>query len=96
MQGVSRVTQHFILREGKDESVSLALLMASGYEAGQVGNSILVNTSNFTSTPLFMRLQIFDQGVWQKDYALWQEVQKADWKDGKIILKVSCTIVKNI
>ncbi|KAF9481812.1 P-loop containing nucleoside triphosphate hydrolase protein [Pholiota conissans] len=28
---------------------------------------------------------VFNQGFWQKDHGLWQEVQKADWKD--VILK---------
>ncbi|CCO31902.1 putative ATPase YjoB [Rhizoctonia solani AG-1 IB] len=58
-------TQHFILKEGKDETASLGLLMAAGYQSGQIGDSVLV----------------FNDGYWQNDYALWEEVQKSDWKD---------------
>lgn len=28
---------------------------------------------------------VYNQGFWRKDHALWQEIQKADWKD--VILK---------
>lgn len=63
--GYSTVTQHFILKEGKDESASLGLIMASGYRAGEIGNSVLV----------------FNNGFWENDYGLWEEVQKSDWKD---------------
>ncbi|CAE6522652.1 unnamed protein product [Rhizoctonia solani] len=63
--GFGVTTQHFILKEGKDESASLGLLMAAGYQSGQIGDSILV----------------FNDGFWQNDHALWEEVQKADWKD---------------
>lgn len=31
------------------------------------------------------QIWVFNQGFWQKDHGLWQEVQKADWKD--VILK---------
>ncbi|KAL5636597.1 hypothetical protein ACGC1H_000524 [Rhizoctonia solani] len=63
--GFGMTTQHFILKEGKDETASLGLLMASGYQFGQIGDSILV----------------FNDGYWQNDHSLWEEVQKADWKD---------------
>ncbi|KAG8716241.1 hypothetical protein FRC11_006635 [Ceratobasidium sp. 423] len=63
--GFGITTQHFILKEGKDETASLGLLMAAGYQSGQIGDAILV----------------FNDGFWQNDYALWEEVQKADWKD---------------
>ncbi|KAH7343407.1 P-loop containing nucleoside triphosphate hydrolase protein [Rhizoctonia solani] len=63
--GFAMTTQHFILKEGKDETASLGLLMAAGYQFGQIGDSILV----------------FNDGYWQNDYALWEEIQKADWKD---------------
>ncbi|CAE6440785.1 unnamed protein product [Rhizoctonia solani] len=63
--GFGMTTQHFILKEGKDETASIGLLMAAGYQFGQIGDSILV----------------FNDGYWQNDYALWEEVQKADWKD---------------
>ncbi|KAF8681620.1 P-loop containing nucleoside triphosphate hydrolase protein [Rhizoctonia solani] len=63
--GFGLTTQHFILKEGKDETASLGLLMAAGYQSGQIGNSVLV----------------FNNGFWQNDYDLWEEVQKADWKD---------------
>ncbi|KAG9105538.1 hypothetical protein FRC07_009204 [Ceratobasidium sp. 392] len=64
--GYGEVTQHFILKEGKDEQPSLALVMASGYSQGEIGDSVLV----------------FNNGFWERDYALWEEVQKSDWKDG--------------
>jgi hypothetical protein len=38
-------TQHFILKEGKDETASLGLLMAAGYQSGQIGDSVLVSLS---------------------------------------------------
>ncbi|KAG8761768.1 hypothetical protein FRC12_009344 [Ceratobasidium sp. 428] len=63
--GFGDITQHFLLKEGKDEQASLALIMASGYSLGEIGDSILV----------------FNNGFWQQDYALWEEVQKSDWKD---------------
>ncbi|KAF8605324.1 P-loop containing nucleoside triphosphate hydrolase protein [Ceratobasidium sp. AG-I] len=63
--GFGTTTEHFILKEGKDETASLGLIMAAGYSDGAVGDSILV----------------FNEGYWQNDYALWEEVQKADWKD---------------
>ncbi|KAG8706052.1 hypothetical protein FRC08_001300 [Ceratobasidium sp. 394] len=63
--GYGDVTQHFILKEGKDKQASLALIMASGYSRDAIGDSILV----------------FNDGWWQKDHALWKEVQKSDWKD---------------
>ncbi|CAE6411716.1 unnamed protein product [Rhizoctonia solani] len=63
--GFGITTQHFILKEGKDETASLGLLMAAGYQSGQIGDSVLV----------------FNDGYWQNDYALWEEIQKADWKD---------------
>ncbi|KAG8717124.1 hypothetical protein FRC08_008159 [Ceratobasidium sp. 394] len=39
--GYGDVTQHFILKEGKDEQASLALIMASGYSQGAIGDSVL-------------------------------------------------------
>ncbi|KAJ1309035.1 hypothetical protein OPQ81_004716 [Rhizoctonia solani] len=63
--GFGITTQHFILKEGKDETASLGLLLAAGYQSGQISDSILV----------------FNDGYWQADHALWEEVQKADWKD---------------
>lgn len=44
---------------------SRALIKAAGSWAAQLHNEIYV----------------YNQGYWQKDGALWQEVQKADWKD---------------
>ncbi|KAG8746429.1 hypothetical protein FRC10_005140 [Ceratobasidium sp. 414] len=40
--GYGDVTQHFVLKEGKDEQASLALVMASGYSQGAIGDSVLV------------------------------------------------------
>ncbi|KAG7449020.1 P-loop containing nucleoside triphosphate hydrolase protein [Guyanagaster necrorhizus] len=37
------------------------------------------------SDQLHNEIWVFNQGFWQKDYALWTEVQKADWRD--VILK---------
>ncbi|QRV87747.1 AAA family ATPase [Ceratobasidium sp. AG-Ba] len=63
--GWGMVTQHFVLKEGKDEQASIALIMASGYSNGAIGDSVLV----------------FNNGMWDNDYDLWEEVQKSDWKD---------------
>lgn len=51
------------------EEVSRLYLLAAGAWADSLHNEIWV----------------FNQGFWRKDYGLWLEVQKADWKD--VILK---------
>ena len=40
--GFGTTTEHFILKEGKDETASLGLIMAAGYSDGAIGDSILV------------------------------------------------------
>lgn len=47
------------------EQPSRHLLMAAGLWAAELHDEILV----------------FDQGFWNKSAALWEEIQKADWKD---------------
>lgn len=48
------------------ELPSRQLLMAAGLWSNELHDEILV----------------FDQGYWRKSAALWEEIQKADWKDG--------------
>jgi hypothetical protein len=33
------------------------------------------------SSSLHSEIWVYNQGYWQKDYALWQSIQTADWKD---------------
>lgn len=47
------------------ELPSRQLVMAAGLWAAELHDEILV----------------FDQGYWNKSHALWEEIQKADWKD---------------
>ncbi len=45
----------------------------------------LLLAAGLWSDRLHNEIWVFNQGYWQKDPALWTEVQKADWKD--VILK---------
>ncbi|EAU84381.2 ATP-dependent Zn protease [Coprinopsis cinerea okayama7 len=46
---------------------------------------ILLLSAGAYNHELHNEIWVYDQGYWQKDSALWAEVQKADWKD--VILK---------
>jgi transitional endoplasmic reticulum ATPase len=45
----------------------------------------LLNATGRFAHELHDEIWVFDLGMWQKDRNLWQEIQKADWKD--VILK---------
>jgi transitional endoplasmic reticulum ATPase len=39
---------------------------------------------------------VFNQGIWRKDPGLWQEVQKADWKDVILDEDFKTTLQKDV
>lgn len=65
LQGFSTYAYQFLVHEGVDEQPSKDLLIAAGGWFQASHDEIWV----------------FNQGFWDKDPGLWQEVQKANWKD---------------
>lgn len=59
----------YFVLHGGPEEVLLSFLASIGTWGAQLHEEILV----------------FNQGYWQKDHALWEEIQKSSWKD--VILK---------
>ncbi|PBL02323.1 P-loop containing nucleoside triphosphate hydrolase protein [Armillaria gallica] len=55
------------------------------YEGSEDPARSLLLAAGLWSDRLHNEIWVFNQGFWQKDPALWTEVQKADWKD--VILK---------
>jgi hypothetical protein len=41
----------------------------------------LILNAGLWNNNLHDEIWVYNQGFWQKDYALWQSIQTADWKD---------------
>ena len=65
LQGFATHMYQFLVHEGTSEQPSKDLLIAAGGWFQATHDDIWV----------------FNQGFWDKDPGLWQEVQKANWKD---------------
>ena len=64
-QGFNQYFYQFIVHESTSEQPSRDLLIAAGA----------------WSQTLHDEVWVFNQGFWEKDSGLWQEVQKANWAD---------------
>lgn len=65
LRGYSQLSFQFLVHEGTSEQPSKDLLIAAGGWAHALHDEIWV----------------FNQGFWDKDRGLWEEVQKANWTD---------------
>jgi transitional endoplasmic reticulum ATPase len=75
-----RLSYQFLVHEGTSEQPGRDLLTAAGGWAHALHDEIWV----------------FNQGLWRKDSGLWQEVQKANWKDVILDEDFKATLQKDI
>jgi len=80
LHGFSTYTYQFLVHEGASEQPSKELLIAAG------------GWSQVTHDEIW----VFNQGFWDKDPGLWQEVQKADWKDVILDEDFKATLRKDV
>lgn len=80
LQGLSTYVYQFLVQEGASEQPSKDLLVAAGG----------------WSQALHDEIWVFNQGFWNKNPGLWQEVQKANWKDVILNEDFKTTLQKDI
>jgi len=80
LHGLSTFTYQFLVHEGASEQPSKDLLIAAAGWS-QVSHD---------------EVWVFDQGFWDKDPVLWQEVQKANWKDVILDEDFKTTLQKDV
>ena len=80
LHGLVTNTYQFLVHEGTSEQPSKDLFVAAG---GWV-------------QALHDEIWVFNQGFWDKDEGLWEEVQKADWKDVILNEDFKTTLQKDI
>ncbi|KAF9780226.1 P-loop containing nucleoside triphosphate hydrolase protein [Thelephora terrestris] len=80
LRGYGQVAYQFIVHEGTSEQPSKDLLIAAGGWAQALHDEIWV----------------FNQGFWDKDPGLWEEVQKANWKDVILDEDFKATLQKDV
>lgn len=80
LQGLSTYIYQFLVQEGTSEQPSKELLIAAGG----------------WSQALHDEIWVFNQGFWNKNPGLWQEVQKANWKDVILNEDFKATLQKDI
>jgi hypothetical protein len=80
LRGLSQVAYQFLVHEGTSEQPSKDLLIAAGAWANSLHNEIWV----------------FNQGFWNKDPGLWEEVQKANWNDVILDENFKTTLQKDV
>jgi transitional endoplasmic reticulum ATPase len=67
--------------KGRDKTIYLTELSAGTEDPARL---LLLNIGAWAHE-LHDEVWVFNQGYWSKDRGLWNEIQKADWKD--VILK---------
>jgi transitional endoplasmic reticulum ATPase len=81
-------TQHLILHDGMYASYHhtniLGLIVFHTKGPEEPARQMLLKAGLWANA-LHNEIWVFNQGFWRKDAGLWQEIQKADWKD--VILK---------
>ena len=83
--GYNIITQSYILHEGivfDKEPIHSCSPSTAGTEAP--ARSLLISAGSWAEQ-LHNEIWVYNEGFWEKDRSLWNQVQKADWKD--IILK---------
>lgn len=79
-QGFNQYFYQFIVHESTSEQPSRDLLIAAGA----------------WSQTLHDEVWVFNQGFWEKDSGLWQEVQKANWADVILDEDFKTTLQKDV
>jgi transitional endoplasmic reticulum ATPase len=80
LRGFSQLSFQFLVHEGTSEQPSKDLLVAAGGWAHSLHDEIWV----------------FNQGLWDKDPGLWEEVEKANWKDVILNEDFKATLQKDV
>lgn len=80
LQGFNQVSYQFLVREGASEQPSRDLIIAAGG----------------WSQALHDEVWVFNQGFWDRDPGLWQEVQKANWGDVILDESFKATLQKDV
>jgi len=80
LQGLSQYIYQFLVHEGPSEQPSKDLLVAAGGWSQALHNEVWV----------------FEQGFWNRDPGLWQEVQKANWADVILDEEFKTTLQKDV
>ena len=80
LQGFNQNIYQFLVHEGVSERPSKDLLVAAGG----------------WSQTLHDEIWVFNQGFWNRDAGLWQEVQKANWADVILDEEFKTTLQKDV
>ena len=80
LQGFNQNIYQFLVHEGPSEQPSKALLVAAGGWSQALHNEIWV----------------FNQGFWNRDAGLWEEVQNANWADVILNEEFKTTLQKDV
>jgi len=80
LQGFNQYIYQFLVHEGPSEQPSKELLVAAGG----------------WSQALHDEVWVFEQGFWDRDARLWEEVQKANWADVILDDEFKTTLRKDV